>query len=1525
MIFHSRALYVNQNRKTINLDRQFLIFLMILMGFFKAYGAKKLFKDFSELADSSNIAITAGGSFSLNDNYYKLVKVYGDTIKNSSIISSSPDVLSPGPDTFQFYYIANSGKKLFTSAVRLTDTGVDFDNAPQKVFDTDQSSTSFLHANKGDNGVTISYVQDSSHGAFLTVGNGHTRTRIDSSTYFDYVASSQCNLEGDTFLVVNSVEADELKLRKIYSRNHVISVIQEVQIEKDTVLDRRHLTNCAVGYDYNDLILVIWSRGPPTAPRKMHYKFYNRELVSGLSGTLDILICDNELYHYDDVVICPYAPGKFAVIFWNSSGVGMYRLTNTGGVVQQSYSQIYNKSGLKHCTATLKNNTMAIVVNGDLDGDNRPGIEGEIFDFNDGILSNGIKIRFSDIAAADAKMLDHKSTAINCAIDDKGSIAVTWRDSSMVQGTVFANRGIKYQHGYWTSRIQSFSDSANDSIRIYPLEVSKSGWKQNNWYLQDSIRFGNTVEQCSSAPWESISSDTLLTTKRFFQIRVRLDRKSGKDSLTTPLIDSVVATWNVKPRFKSIDSVVTNAGTMKNISFGDTLQLVSRKDTAEVFLSVYDPDQGDVIRVRGSGPVETSLKTVHGEPVFKTSLKILPVFKTDTVVACSYSAYDSKSWYAVPVNLKVKTRNTVPVLNAAIIIRDNEGNPDTLPLPLFHTLVLQQNDSIDFIYSVSDTNDPLSCKAVVSRVDNNHNTRLDSVTGGIWKTFRLKASEITPVDTVIIRITGTDEDTSVHLNTRFTINHWPVIRFCRIGTDTFYHGDTIRIALQKENKINVTVNDTDCFFWDSLSFRFRIGDRQQMLHSRSVEAQFSYIAQRSDSSMRIVVSDKFGKTDSILFFIKFPWLEDDTSVNHDYRSALNRLYPGPSLVIGDGVGDTVKLPLLNSGNDSMYITGLEFRNDSRKWLSVSIIQDNRYTVFTSENNHSLRPVCIMPDSTLWLTFLFSDLQMQGDGLIGDTVVFYTSDPSHPEISIPVQMEYNDLPRIINVNPWFSSDIPYSGLAKQRIYKPYWFPPHASISVSFSEPIDSVSAHNGIKVYSILDSMFTGKAQIIEMHYVWSQNYTKVELRPSYKNRSAKFGILPPDGLFIPTDSLALVITTELTDRASTPSGPNRLDYNNDFRRDMTGDTMLCMRVDSVTFSLLSVTPSPGDSSVSVRPEITLLFNAPVYAASVDTARKNNSSLAVYSKYNDYALLEFDSILVDSCKVTFRIGRSLFSGDSLWCRFRSRSVRDMMGLPSDNNDDGISSSLFDTASTADNLSWGYMVKKIQVISVTPDSGEKVNDVSPAIKITFSDSLPDNVFDMSRENNRSLYVKSRYSDEAISFKNIELSPDHRSITFQPDVKFFSNDSIYCSFAGISKNYRYSKSSNIPAGGDAYAARNWHFFTGHIGFYTFPNPYKPGKNQKHCNEKGPCGIWFKNLHELKRGITDVKIRIFSMNAHPVFDSEKAGEIIHFEVAKGKPQWLWNTRNQAGELVGSGLYFYVIYDLQGNVLIKGKLMIVR
>jgi hypothetical protein len=67
--------------------------------------------------------------------------------------------------------------------------------------------------------------------------------------------------------------------------------------------------------------------------------------------------------------------------------------------------------------------------------------------------------------------------------------------------------------------------------------------------------------------------------------------------------------------------------------------------------------------------------------------------------------------------------------------------------------------------------------------------------------------------------------------------------------------------------------------------------------------------------------------------------------------------------------------------------------------------------------------------------------------------------------------------------------------------------------------------------------------------------------------------------------------------------------------------------------------------------------------------------------------------------------------------------------------------------------------------------------------------------------------------------------------------------------------------------------------------------------------------------------------MDTYPVYNSQKAGVAIHFEESSAEflPQWLWDTRNQSGELVASGLYFYTVSDLKNKVLTKGKLMIVR
>jgi hypothetical protein len=63
--------------------------------------------------------------------------------------------------------------------------------------------------------------------------------------------------------------------------------------------------------------------------------------------------------------------------------------------------------------------------------------------------------------------------------------------------------------------------------------------------------------------------------------------------------------------------------------------------------------------------------------------------------------------------------------------------------------------------------------------------------------------------------------------------------------------------------------------------------------------------------------------------------------------------------------------------------------------------DRGYTVFNS-GNIKVSNQSVYCRFHYMVVFLFSDTQMQGDGLVRDTVVLYTSDPSHTEIVIPVQ-------------------------------------------------------------------------------------------------------------------------------------------------------------------------------------------------------------------------------------------------------------------------------------------------------------------------------------------------------------------------------------------------------------------------------------------------------------------------------------------------------------------------------------------
>jgi hypothetical protein len=669
----------------------------------------------------------------------------------------------------------------------------------------------------------------------------------------------------------------------------------------------------------------------------------------------------------------------------------------------------------------------------------------------------------------------------------------------------------------------------------------------------------------------------------------------------------------------------------------------------------------------------------------------------------------------------------------------------------------------------------------------------------------------------------------------------------------------------------------------------------------------------------------------------------------------------------------------------------------------------------------------------------------------------SSDPVHPRDTIAVMLEYNTLPTIVEVDFDFESK-PY-WLARQRAARAgdYRFPPHARLAISFSEPIDSASAFDGVRIYSVFDSLAAGSALSIGQRHAWENNYQRLLITPSYSAPSAYFGGLrPSDGMFIPADSISVELASSVVDRAATPSGPNGLDVDNDYRRDDDEIALRSVRVDSARLELLWTSPGADASGITPDAPIELRFSGPILPGTVDTALTDNRTLLItsryLSRYDAARRLAYDSVVVDGARVRFYPARRFFFDDSVYCYYRGVSARDSLGYSVDIDRDGIPIHLFDSNAVADDYAWRFFTATVNQDSVFPPPDARGASPMTPVRIVFREPITAGMIDQSLVGNRSLIVSSRYSggqqidfasididstvatftldrrlfyddsvhcvysglygddtssyaidpgasryvttrddrewsfaveelelidvtpdsgsrgapiDAAITMRfsgpispllfdtttnaaanvsfrflsmsaengvstidSIVLARDSMAVTAYPSRTFFSGDSIACRFTGFSDHFRYAESGPfLPT--DTLAVHGgyaWHFFAEDVRFYTYPNPFKPGADPRH---RSLGGVWFKNLHALKEGMTDAIIRVYSMNTHPVFDSRKAGKAIHFVRGdpERKPEWLWDATNSRGAPLASGVYLYAVFDRLDprKPLVKGKLLIVR
>jgi hypothetical protein len=95
------------------------------------------------------------------------------------------------------------------------------------------------------------------------------------------------------------------------------------------------------------------------------------------------------------------------------------------------------------------------------------------------------------------------------------------------------------------------------------------------------------------------------------------------------------------------------------------------------------------------------------------------------------------------------------------------------------------------------------------------------------------------------------------------------------------------------------------------------------------------------------------------------------------------------------------------------------------------------------------------------------------------------------------------------------------------------------------------------------------------------------------------------------------------------------------------------------------------------------------------------------------------------------------------------------------------------------------------------------------------------------------------------------------------------------------------------------------------VYPNPYKPGSGTAYDNTIYGEGIVFGNLTK------EFKITILTVSGDLVLQKVVEPDA-HY-------RYLWDTKNESGAKVASGVYVYVITDAGGALISKGKFSIIR
>ncbi len=1543
-MFPSRDLSAKGRMLKKPLRRDSLFCLLILYALCVRAG-EIVISDFSNVSDSTNVLIFPSYiQIEPRDTLYISLFVDEKLTDNTVTYSYSTDVVVSIGDTMCFFWSEYNGltHRGYRRNVVVTQFGAT-KLAQEPITASSANLMQSLHAARGTtpgNLVTSLYTSSYMH---ATIG-------IDSLKFSGNANNSICHVANDTFCIVYKNGNAKLEMRKVELSGSNID-FADSDILPDKILLNNGLgpagnfSNSSVAVDSSGNIFIMLTRGGTILQKNLEYLITNTDYDIHETGSVENDISLNSTtILYDDAPVVSYADGKFAAVYWKSPGtIYLYDVTVSGNppsVTASSEPQIVTGSTCRAPTIATNGKKLLLVWK----NITSQKIEGKLYSIDNGSIimapTPPTKVYSSSVVG------DH-GPELNAVINEKDNIALSWRQNDSAVGCIWGARGIMYPTGQWISAVESLNVEAIDSLVFQPGAIDTTLYGGT---VTCSLQTGPTTNPAAGwTSWMALADSAILdqntlSMNKYFRLKADFSR-NPIDTIKTPLFNEATIRWNLKPRLSSLDSIKVNGTLVSGFTgFTDTIDIISHTDTIYCYGTVHDGDINDTIYAEIPWDMQPDLAkdTLAAGSIDRVArMRLNADIVWDTIYTHSVYAHDDHRWSAVSNWFAVRARKAAPVITQ--VMYDGAVIPDS---------------------------------------------------------------------------------------------------------------GTAAIVIGKPSTVTVTIERPRIVAWNPLTFQFKTLNFDT---SFTTDDSLLFPPASDDMMMWVIVSDAYGARDTSLIRFNYPEYSTDTINNPGYSLAVNKLADTLSFILGKDSSDTVYLPAKNTGNDTLTIDSIFFTGSSVAWLHLGVPQDTGTVFFDSLTvGTTISTVNILPDSSKSLVFIIDAANLTGDNVVYDTIILYLNDPLYPVDTIPVKLEYNDLPVLTGFSITFKAGTPYwETLQKKReAENRYVFPPHAQLQLNFSEPMDSSSAFGKTFAYSILEYIHTGIIDTISYRQIWSNNYTTLNLAPRCTIASDYFnGLLPPTGTYIPTDTIAVTILSDLQDQATTPSSPNYLDLNTDFVNDSGLDTTFNLRVDRIHFTLDSVTPKVSAIGVTPTDSIILYFSSPILDSTVDFSSDNNRSLLITTKYNSYIdstkQVLFDRVYIDGSRAIFKPKKQFFYGDSVYCYYRGVCARDSLGYSIDKNLNGIPIGFFDSASTEDDYFWSFKVGEIANDSVIPDSGATGVALTTPITLIFSAPLFKGTIDTALTGNRSLLVTSRYSEglpinfdsvtvgtnqatfylnrrlfysdsvhcnftglltkdtsqfsvdlgtdtihttniaakswfftirelalesvspdsassdasihapvsmtftgpispmifdttsdadsnrsfymtttftggERLPISRLSFSYDSTSVTIYPIKAYFSYDSIFCNFFGFVKDYSYNSIVTlVPNDTSALiGAYSWYFLTGDKGFYTYPNPFKPGSNSRH---RALGGIWFKNLHAIKKrgSVNTVKIIVYNMNTHPLFES---GYIRFTEDNPDlKPEWFWNTKNNRGVPIASGVYFYAIYDTKKKVILKGKILIVR